>query len=111
MARILICADDIAVESFLLVFTKSLGHEPQVLGSGPADMPLGGDLFLVDPTAPRATAWATALRLGDPDIPVVAIGLDPFDSGSLGFRPTEVVGKPFGLDELGDVIARSLRHG
>lgn len=109
MAKILICADDVAVESLLVVFAKHLGHEPEVLGFGPADKPLVGDLFLVDPTAPRATAWATALRLGDAGIPVVAIGLDPFDPGSLGFRPTEVVGKPFGLDELADAITRALR--
>jgi len=42
---------------------------------------------------------------------VVAIGLDPLDPNSLGFRATSVVKKPFGLDELRSAIARSLRPG
>ena len=110
MKRILICADDVAVESLLVVLTKHMGHEPEVLGSAPSDAIPEGHLFLVDPTASRATAWAEALRRRDAGTPVVAIGLDPFDPDSLGFTPTEVIGKPFGFDELSDSIARSLRR-
>lgn len=107
MARILICADDIAVESLLVVVARQMGHDPEVVGAAPPELPPAGDLFLVDPTASRATAWATVLRRRDA-IPVVAIGLNPFDPGSLGFEPTEVVKKPFGLEELRSAIIRAL---
>lgn len=109
MAHILICADDITVESLLVVIAKHMGHDPEVLGPAPSGALPAGDLFLADPTAPRSTAWATALRHRDAAIPVVAIGLDPLDPGSLGFEPSEIVDKPFRVDVLREAIERALR--
>jgi len=37
MKRILICADDIVVESLLVVVATRMGHEPEVLGLAPSD--------------------------------------------------------------------------
>ena len=108
MARILICADDVAVERLLRAIVTHMGHDPEVLDRSPVGVIPAGDLFLVDPTAARSTAWADALRSRDSEIPVVAIGLNPTDLRSLGFAPTEVVGKPFDLDELMQAIDRAL---
>jgi len=110
MKRILICADDMVVESLLVVVVEHMGHETDTLRFTPHDAPVAGDLLLVDPTAPHAVAWARALRHLDPAIPVVAVGLSPVDPDSLGFAPTTVIPKPFSLDELRDAVEQSLRR-
>ena len=110
MKRILICAGDITLESLLAVVVERMGHETEQLHSAPQDPPAAGDLLLVDPTAPHATAWAQALRRRDPAIPIVSVGLNPFDRASLGVPPTVVIPKPFGLDELRNAVAHGLQQ-
>ena len=110
MARILICAGDVTLESLLVVIAERMGHETDVLGAAPHDGPVRGDALVVDPTAGRATVWAQALRRADPGLPVVSIGTDWADPVSLGFRPTVVVPKPFALDQLRQAIDRALQQ-
>ena len=109
MGKILICAGDITLEALLSVVIERMGHETEILRSAPRGELSAGDLLVVDPTALHATAWAQALRDLDPAMPVVAVGLDPLDPGSLGFRPNTVMPKPFTLDELRSAVEQTVR--
>lgn len=109
MTRILIYVGDVTLETLLVIVIERMGHQAETLQSVPRRVPVRGDLFLVDPSAPHGVAWARTLRRLDAALPVVAIGLEPAHARALGFPPSAVVPKPFGLDQLRSAVDRALK--
>lgn len=108
MRRVLICADDVTLESLLTIVVERMGHQIDIIHSGTNETQAAADLLLVDASTMHGIACARALRRLNAGMPVVSVGLETGDRDALGFAPTAVVPKPFGLDQLRGAVKHAL---
>jgi CheY-like chemotaxis protein len=107
MARILISEPNGDVRLLFEHMVRRLGHEPLALWSVHAEAAARIDLLLFEPADPASVNLAEAVRRLRPSLPVVAASIFPA-SPNTAIEPDAHLLKPFGLGELGAVIARFL---
>lgn len=119
MARILVAEDDMAVRDFVERGLKALGHSVTAAANGGEafalllqDQDFG--LLLTDIVMPVMDGIALALKVADtwPDLPILMMtgfSHERQRAHNLDALITEVIEKPFTLDELGKAVNRALK--
>lgn len=119
MARILVAEDDVAVRDFVERGLKALGHGvTAVTNGGDAFALLQQDsdysLLLTDIVMPVMDGIALALKVADswPDLPILMMtgfSHERQRAHNLDALITEVIEKPFTLDQLDKAVKRALQ--
>ncbi|MFQ5346890.1 MAG: response regulator [Rhodothalassiaceae bacterium] len=120
MARILLAEDDEAVRSFVRRALESAGHEiVEVTDGGQALERLAAerfDLLLSDIVMPVMDGIALALKVTveRPDLPILLMtgfAAEKQRAHNLEALTTEVLSKPFTMDQLLRTVRRALEKG
>jgi len=120
MARILIAEDEEAVREFVARGLETYGHEVVAVEDGGAALERARathfDLLLADIVMPVMDGIALALKLRDtaPDLPVLLMtgyAAEKQRAHNLDMLITDVLSKPFSLDQLRKAVKRALETG
>lgn len=118
MAHILVAEDDVAVRDFVERGLKALGHSVTTAAHGGEAIAkllqdLAYDLLLTDIVMPVMDGIALALKVADtwPELPILMMtgfSHEQQRAHNLEALITEVIEKPFTLDQLDQAVRRAL---
>lgn len=107
MAKVLVSEADPDVRRLLSVLVTRLGHEAVVLDADVA-VPPRADLLLLEPSSRTGLEHGRLVRAYFPDLPVICMSALPDDGGFLERGPLRFLAKPFTLEQMRDLIARTV---
>jgi len=120
MARILVAEDEEPVREFVARALENQGHEVVAVGDGGAAMETaergGIDLLVADIVMPVMDGIALALKLREsaPDLPILLMtgyAAEKQRAHNLDMLITDVLSKPFNLDQLRGAVRQALESG
>jgi DNA-binding NtrC family response regulator len=106
-ATILISEADPDVRRLLVALVERLGHDAVVLDFDVLTPP-HADLLLFEPNSQRCLEHARLVRTYFPKVPVVCMSALPAEAGFLTAGPLDFLPKPFTVDQMRELIERTV---
>lgn len=107
MARVLLSEGDPDVRRLLVLLLERLGHDVAILDGTPPEAS-ACDLLLLEPASRSGLEHARLVRDAQPELPIICVSVLPPEAEFLSLGPLEYLAKPFALNELRDVVDRTL---